>query len=79
MFTVETEQKLYKIRPLDVRILVVASVTKGVGDWSAYIGIVEGESHRTEFMEVVSLGTKVEQNIAGALFPDIALKYMWRS
>lgn len=79
MFTVENDKKLYRIRALDMKILVVASVTKGVGDWSAYIGTVNGIDHRGEFLEVVDWGSKLDKGLAKHLFPDIALKYSWRT
>ena len=78
VFTVETEKKLYRVRALDMNILVVASVTKGVGAWSAYIGTVFGVNHKVEFLEIVDWGSKVDEGLAKHLFPEIALKYTWR-
>lgn len=78
VFVIENEKKIYKIRALDRRILVVASVTKGVGDWAAYIGVTYGEEHRVEFMKVVDYGSKIDKGLAKHLFPHFALKYIWR-
>jgi len=78
VFVVENENKIYNIRVLDRRILVVASVTKRVGDWSAYIGVTYGEDHKAEFMKVISYGSKIDKALAKHLFPNLALKYIWR-
>ena len=79
MFTVETEQKLYIIRALDRTVLVVASVTKMVGDWSCYVRAVKGYNHEEEWKGVLDHGDKLDRRIASLLFPDIALKYSWRT
>lgn len=78
MFTVETKYKLYKIRALDMTVLVVASVTKGPNLWVAYIRGVPGINHNKEWKDVLDHGDKLPEKVAGLLFPDIALKYRWR-
>lgn len=78
VFTVENDKKIYRVRALDMNILVVASVTKIVGDWAAFISVVNGVEHRKEFREVVDWGSKLDEDIAKHLFPQIASKYIWR-
>ncbi len=53
---------------LDVRVLAVAK-RGAVGDWSAYVGAVEGKIHSEEAAEVVAKGTKLPRGIAELLFP----------
>ena len=62
---------------LDCRVLVVAA--EGYcGDWAAYIGAVEGNSHDEEWEDVLHHGAKLPEKVAVVLFPDFAEKYTWR-
>lgn len=56
-------------KPLDRRVIAVA-VEGAVGDWAAYIGAVEGESHEHEWREVKAHGTKLRREVAELLFPE---------
>jgi len=67
-----------QIRKLARRILVVAK-QGGMGrDWAAYIGVVRGVNHDNEWQHVADYGDKVPYEVAKALFPTFAEKYMWR-
>ncbi len=77
-FERKDESHYYRIVPLDSRILVVASVNKKVEQWAAYIGICYGHKHETEWRDIKSWGTKLDQHIAEAMFPELAEKYSWR-
>lgn len=63
---------------LATRVLVVASVNKEVGDWSAYIDAVPGINHDIEYIEVVKHGAKLPEKYAEMFFPFIATEYNWR-
>ena len=64
--------------PLDMKVLAVAVVNKGVGDWAAYVGAVPGENHDREYMMVARSGTKLPYEVACVLFPKIDTQYRWR-
>ena len=61
---------------LDSRVIAVA-VEGGIGDWSAYIGAVEGRNHDEEWEEVARHGTKLPREVAELLFPDFK-HLVWR-
>lgn len=54
---------------MSTKVLCVA-VEGSVGDWTAYIDAVEGESHSVEWQEVKDHGSKLPQEIAEILFPN---------
>jgi len=62
---------------LHTRVIVVA-VEGSIGDWTAYIADVPGESHDYEWQEVMRSGAKLPREVAEALFPDFAAKFIWR-
>jgi hypothetical protein len=70
--------KLQDWKALDSKVIVVASATVEVGDFVVYIGAVAGEDHEAEWKEVYKHGTKVDYEVAKALFPEFADKYHWR-
>lgn len=76
-FTEEDDSHYYKITALSLEVLVVASITKVVNEWSAYIGICNGP-HKQEWKLVKQWGTKLFQDVAEAIFPAIAKEYRWR-
>lgn len=63
---------------LDSRVLVVAVANVEVGDWTAYIGAVEGKKHSVEYLEVKGNGSKLHRKVAALLFPGFDRKYRWR-
>ena len=62
---------------LDSRVIAVA-VEGEIGDWTAYIGAVEGRRHDQEWRKVAEYGTKLPKKVAEALFPDFAEQFRWR-
>jgi len=76
-FYKETDSHKYAIRALARKVLVVASVTKKVNEWRAYIDAVDGLSHENEWRKVAKSGTKIDHKIAKILFPDLDKKYLW--
>ncbi|KKN76324.1 hypothetical protein LCGC14_0371760 [marine sediment metagenome] len=76
-FEVEAKNHYYRIVPLDMYILVVASVNRTVGDWTVYIGIVGGTSHNEEWRTVKEWGTKLDKHIAAAIFPELNKQFTW--
>ena len=54
---------------LDSRVIAVA-VEGSIGDWTAYIGAVQGKNHNEEWEEVAQRGTKLPKEVAQLLFPD---------
>lgn len=56
-------------RVLAYRILTVA-VEGFDNDWSAYVGIVNGENYDEEWTEVRDNGDKLPQDVVEVLFPD---------
>ncbi len=64
--------------PLDSKVLAVA-VIGDVGDWTAYIGAVEGRDHNIEQHEVARSGSKLPFELAKILFPELASSYKWRN
>lgn len=78
MFIKELENHKWIIKALDSRVLVVASINKIVGDWSAYVGATNGISHDTEWKRVWESGTKLLHEIAKILFPITDKNYRWR-
>ena len=65
-------------RALDRRVLTVAVINEKVGDWSAYIGPVEGKSHDAEKYDVAETGNKLPYEIAKLIYGDIAARFKWR-
>lgn len=64
-----------KVHVLAPDILAVARVNtfNGKGDWSAYIGITDGEKTNGENIFNISReGAKLERKIAAAIFPLLA-------
>lgn len=58
-------EKIYYI-PLDYKVIAVA-VTR-VDGWAAYIGAVPGLSHGVEYRQVLQDGTKLDEQVARAIF-----------
>lgn len=56
-------------RALSAYILTVAR-TRVDGTWAAYVGVVRGLDHRMERHGVLELGTKLDEKVARALFPE---------
>jgi len=71
-------EPLREYRPLDTKVIVVASQGGRGDDWAAYIGAVKGECHDQEWKDVLEHGTKLSQKIAEAIFPWWAKNYKWR-
>ncbi len=77
-FVIEKENHYYRIVPLDMHILVVASVNKTAGVWGAYIGSVGGTNHKEEWRMVQDWGTKLAKHIAAAIFPELNKQFAYR-
>lgn len=56
------------MKALGTRVLAVAQ-TRREGGWCAYIDAVPGINHESEMTGVLSLGTKLPEEIARVLFP----------
>lgn len=56
-------------RALAAYILTVAR-TRVDETWAAYVGVVRGLDHRMERHGVLELGTKLDEKVARALFPE---------
>lgn len=79
-FEEDLDTHFYRIVPLDSRILVVASVNRAVGDWTAYIGAIPfGDLHRNAWTGVKEWGTKLAKHIAAAIFPELNRQFSWRN
>lgn len=77
IFYKETDSHLYGIKALARKVLVVASVTKKINEWRAYIDAVEGLSHENEWRKVAKSGTIIDYKIAKILFPDYDNQFIW--
>jgi len=64
--------KEYRRRALSRRVMAVAVLDRGVGDWAAYIDAVPGIDHGAEWGAVVDYGDKLPGDVAAALFPLLA-------
>jgi len=64
-------------KALDTRVIVVA-VQGAIGDWSAYIGAVQGDNHELEWIQVANEGSKLPRRLAEAVFPEWASKLVYR-
>jgi hypothetical protein len=51
--------------------VLVAMRTRIEFAWAAYIDAVPGMDHRYEFQEVLRVGTKLREDVARALFPEM--------
>lgn len=71
-----TELKKVRYRALNSHVLAVA-VEGNHGDWSAYIGSVQGNKHEDEWQEVRDHGSKLPKEVAELLFPDFK-NLRWR-
>lgn len=75
MSHLEADQSLEKWTPvvrkvaLASRVLAVAQ-TRIEGAWSAYIDAVPGMDHEQECQYVLDYGTKLDERIARAIFPQ---------
>jgi len=81
MFASDTKFESEKafVVALNSRVLAVAIVNILAGDWSAYVGAVEGMSHKTEFQSVADTGSKLQYELAKIMFPTVATRYRWRN
>lgn len=70
-------EKMIHWKALDIRIIAVA-VEGNAFDWTAYIGAVEGYNHEKEWQDVKDNGSKLQKEVAEALFPEFKL-LRWRS
>lgn len=52
-------------------VLAVAQ-TRIPGEWAAYIAAVPGRRHDMEYNHVLKYGTKLQEDVARALFPTFA-------
>jgi len=59
--------------------VLAVAILGGVGDWSAYIGAVQGINHDVEQFEVAKFGEKLPEDIARLIFPQVAKEYIWRN
>ena len=66
---------MYKV--LDSKVIAIAVVTKGIDEWTAYIGAVDGINHDLEWQHVADYGSKLYKELAKFLFPEFAEKYRW--
>ena len=71
-------ERLAHCHPLARRVMAVAVVDEGVGEWAAYISSTVGLHHRDEIEGIASHGDKLSEVIAAAIFPDVAASYGWR-
>ena len=55
---------------LDTRVLAVMVSCPSQKVWTAYIGEVDGQSHQREFHAVALFGTRLDEAIAKAIFPN---------
>jgi len=65
-------------------VLIVASINKTIGDWTAYIGVSGAGNIGYMNLElttenVARHGDKIAEKRAAALFPEAASAYHWRS
>lgn len=74
----ETTYEKHYYKALAPDVLVVATIDKLYGDWSAYIKAVPGKCHDEEASIVAAFGTKLSYNIAKLLFPNLNKNYTWR-
>ena len=74
----QLSEKETRCRVLDSKVIAVASATKAVGDWSAYIGAVPGRNHQEEWEKVAEEGSKLPYEVARVLFPSFDRAYTWR-
>lgn len=77
MFRITEENHFYIVKPLAMRVLVVASVNTRIGDWSAYIDAVKGILHKREWQRVANYGEKISKEMAELLFPNCKT-FLWR-
>ena len=77
MAVIEMQFKTFSWKALDSKVLVVASATHGINEWTAYIGAVPGKNHDQEWNEVATHGSTLSYEIAKFLFPDFNKKYYW--
>ena len=63
-----------RYRVLDQHVLVVA-VRRVEGAWCAYIGNVPGDNYDEEVQLVKARGSKLPENLAKAMFPEMELPY----
>ena len=64
---------------LDAYVIAVAVQGGFEKDWAAYIGAVKGQDHTVEWRDVKDHGAKLKKEVAEAIFPQWASKYVWRS
>jgi len=60
------------------QIMAVARIELSTGYWAAYIGVVLGDDHTTEWEGVARNGTKLPEEVARPLFSTIAELFNWR-
>lgn len=68
--TDELDSRLLRHRALDVKVLAVAM--RGFGrDFTVYVGPVPGKKHSEEWKLVARWGSKLSDEIARAIFPNL--------
>lgn len=65
----EVWKPLQRVRALAARVLAVAT-TRVVCQWAAYCDAVPGQRHEDEWERVLAYGSKLDEGIARALFPE---------
>jgi len=68
----------YEYKALSTRVLTVAVINEGIGDFSVYIDAVEVERFEDGIQQVAELGTKLDKRLARILYPHLFRKYSWR-
>jgi len=61
-------EKMTQHRGMSMKVLAVAN-TRIEGAWCAYVDAVPGMSHEDEAAEVLAHGSKLDEDVARALFP----------
>ncbi len=69
--------KKYEYNALEQKVLAVAITDSNYMSYKVYIGSVIGNRHDEEFMQVAENGAKLTEDIARAIFPDLAEKYKY--
>lgn len=72
------ENRLLVLYSISTDVLIVASVSERIGDWSAYIGAATEFNHKEAALRVWHHGDKLDKRIAEIIFPELAEKYYWR-
>ena len=75
-FIKEFEGRKVEVKALDCKVLAIAIEWTNLKAWTAYINAVLGKDHEAEWEEAMHHGSRLDESVAKAIFPDWKAEYI---